>query len=94
MSGVIKAGAGALLRADRFRAKKLTRQVRTMLDDPALATGARRVAEQFANYPATQRMTAFLEGVQAFHRHAPTAYVERNPVETENQNRAFTNVTQ
>jgi UDP:flavonoid glycosyltransferase YjiC (YdhE family) len=60
MSGVIKAGAGALLRADRFRAKKLTRQVRTMLDDPALATAAGRVAEAFANYPAPQRMAAFL----------------------------------
>jgi UDP:flavonoid glycosyltransferase YjiC (YdhE family) len=71
MSGVIKAGAGALLRADRFRAKKLTRQVRAMLGDPALEAGARRVADAFANYPAPQRMAAFLEGVRAFHRFAP-----------------------
>jgi hypothetical protein len=42
-----------------------------MLDDPALPAGARRVAEAFANYPAPQRMAAFLEGVRAFHRFAP-----------------------
>jgi UDP:flavonoid glycosyltransferase YjiC (YdhE family) len=71
MSGVIKAGAGALLRADRFRAKKLTRQVRAMLDDPAMTAAARRVADAFAAYPAPQRMASFLEGVRAFHRFAP-----------------------
>ena len=60
------------LDADRFRAKKLTRQVRAMLDDPALTTSARRVADAFANYPAPQRMAAFLEGVRAFHRFAPS----------------------
>jgi hypothetical protein len=63
-----------------------------MLDDPALAAGARRVADAFANYPAAQRMTAFLEGVQAFHRHAPTAYVEINSAATKDQNGALTNV--
>jgi hypothetical protein len=30
------------------------------------------VADAFANYPAPQRMAAFLEGVRAFHRHAPS----------------------
>jgi hypothetical protein len=60
-----------------------------MLDDPALAAGARRVADAFANYPAAQRMTAFLEGVQAFHRFAPTAYVNTNAVAAENQNGAL-----
>jgi hypothetical protein len=43
-----------------------------MLDDPALTTSARRVADAFANYPAPQRMAAFLEGVRAFHRFAPS----------------------
>jgi hypothetical protein len=43
-----------------------------MLDDPALTASARRVADAFANYPAPQRMAAFLEGVRAFHRHAPS----------------------
>jgi UDP:flavonoid glycosyltransferase YjiC (YdhE family) len=80
MSGVMKAGAGALLRADRFRAKKLTRQVRAMLDDPALTTSARRVADAFANYPAPQRMAAFLEGVRAFHRFAPSHATEGQQV--------------
>jgi hypothetical protein len=37
-------------------------------------------------------MTAFLEGVQAFHRHAPTAYVEINAAATKDQNGALTNV--
>jgi len=42
-----------------------------MLDDPTLTAAARRVAETFANYPAPQRMAAFLEGVRAFHQFAP-----------------------
>jgi hypothetical protein len=49
------------------------------------------VADAFANYPATQRMTAFLEGVQAFHRFAPTAYVNTNAVAADDQHGAVMN---
>jgi UDP:flavonoid glycosyltransferase YjiC (YdhE family) len=73
MSGVVRLGAGAILRADRFRPKRLLRQVRAMLGNPALATGAQRVAASFAGYPAPQRTAQFLEGVHAFQHHAPGA---------------------
>jgi len=71
MSGVLKAGAGAILRADRFRKKKLLREVRTMLGDPAVKAAAVRVAAAFANYPTAQRMAAFLESVHGYHRGMP-----------------------
>lgn len=74
MSGVVRAGAGTILRADRFRPKRLLRQVRAMLGNPAMATGAQRIAATFAEYPAPVRMAKFLEGVHAFHRHAPIAF--------------------
>jgi UDP:flavonoid glycosyltransferase YjiC (YdhE family) len=74
MGGVVKAGAGVILRADRFRKKKLLRQVRAMLADPALTVAAGRVAAAFANYPTAQRMASFLEGVLAFHRTVPMSH--------------------
>lgn len=74
MSGVVKAGAGATLRADRFRKKKLLRQVRAMLGDARMRTAAGRVAAAFANYPTAQRMAGFLESVHAYHRTMPLAH--------------------
>jgi len=71
MSGVMKAGAGAILRADRFREKRLLRQVRAMLADPAVRAAAGRVAAAFSNYPTAQRMAGFLESVHAYHRNMP-----------------------
>ena len=74
MGGVVKAGAGVILRADRFRKKKLLRQVRAMLANPALTAGAGRVAAAFANYPTARRMASFLEGVHAYHRTVPMSH--------------------
>jgi len=74
MSGVVKAGAGATLRADRFRKKKLLRQVRAMLGDARMRTAAGRVAAAFANYPTARRMAGFLESVHAYHRTMPLAH--------------------
>lgn len=84
MSGVVKAGAGVILRADRFRPKRLLRQVRAVLGSPAMATAAQRLAATFADYPAPQRMAKFLEGIQAFHRHAPLPIVTPDAPEAVN----------
>lgn len=71
MSGVVKAGAGIILRADRFRKKRLLRDVRALLDNQTVKGNARQVATAFAAYPTAERMTRFLEGVHAFRRLGP-----------------------
>ncbi len=75
MSGVVKAGAGVTLRADRFRKKQLLRQVRAMLDNRGMTAAARQVAIAFSRYPTAQRMADFLEGVRAFHRIVPLRHL-------------------
>jgi len=63
MQGVAGAGAGALLRADRFSAAGLTDTVKTMLGDQDAAQAARRLAATFANYDASVQFQLLLSEI-------------------------------
>lgn len=60
MHGVAKAGAGVLLRADRFKAGRLQKVVRAMLAQPRSTEAARRAAHAFAQYDAGARFAQLL----------------------------------
>jgi UDP:flavonoid glycosyltransferase YjiC (YdhE family) len=63
MQGVAGAGAGALLRADRFRAAGLTDTVKAMLGNQDAAGAARRLAATFGNYDASVQFTLLLSEI-------------------------------
>lgn len=59
MQGIVAAGAGILLRADRFDAEQLRRAVRSMLEEPGPGMAARRLAllcRQYEPGPALERV--------------------------------------
>jgi len=63
MQGVVNAGAGALLRADRFDPSELTRKVKSMLDNPMPTNAARKLAATFAQYDAGAQFNAILKQI-------------------------------
>jgi UDP:flavonoid glycosyltransferase YjiC (YdhE family) len=58
MQAVAAAGAGAVLRADRITPATIAATVRAMLDQPGLATAARKLADGFAEVDAPARFAA------------------------------------
>lgn len=54
MQGIVAAGAGALLRADRFDGAALRTAVQGLLGTPAATTAARGLMEQFNRYDASE----------------------------------------
>lgn len=66
MGGVVRAGAGRLLRADRFSRADVREAVAGMLDDVGVRAQAFRLGQVFARYQAAARFEAVLrELVQA-----------------------------
>ncbi len=65
MNGLIAAGVGALLRADRFHERTLRDTVKRMLADDAMAGGARRVGALFADYDPDRRLLATIDTLLA-----------------------------
>lgn len=63
MHGVTAAGAGALLRADRFSEPALQRSVTALLGDTGAANAARKIAGQFHAYRPGARLTTVLEAL-------------------------------
>lgn len=61
MHGIAEAGAGVLLRADRFDEAQLRRTVQDMLDDARMVEAAKRIADLFAACDPGARLTALLE---------------------------------
>lgn len=60
MHGVVAAGAGALLRADRFSESALRRTVTALLADAGATAAAQALARQFRNYHPGARLAAVL----------------------------------
>jgi UDP:flavonoid glycosyltransferase YjiC (YdhE family) len=63
MQGVTEAGAGALLRADRFNAAELADTVKTMLGSRDAAIAARQLATTFGNYDAGAQFKSLLSEI-------------------------------
>ena len=63
MQGVTAAGAGALLRADRFDAAALARTVQAMLASQDAANAARRIAAIFGKYDAGAQFKLLLSEI-------------------------------
>jgi UDP:flavonoid glycosyltransferase YjiC (YdhE family) len=57
------AGAGKMLRADRFDASAFQGTVKEMSGTPTYADAAKKIAEQFRRYPAGQRFALLLERI-------------------------------
>ncbi|HEY1150307.1 MAG TPA: glycosyltransferase [Pseudoduganella sp.] len=60
MQGITSAGAGALLRADRFDPAALRQTVESMLANPQPASAARQIARTFTRYEAGTRFNEVL----------------------------------
>ena len=60
MGGIVRAGAGKLLRADRFSPAAVRDAVRGMLEHAGLRSQAARLAQVFARYQAAARFAAVL----------------------------------
>lgn len=60
MHGVVAAGAGALLRADRFDAARLRAAVTALIERPAARAAAARLAHWFGQYRAGPRLAEVL----------------------------------
>jgi UDP:flavonoid glycosyltransferase YjiC (YdhE family) len=60
MDGIMRAGAGTLLRADRLKAAQVWSAASMLLDSPATAEAARVVARTFAAYNPNARFQALL----------------------------------
>jgi UDP:flavonoid glycosyltransferase YjiC (YdhE family) len=60
MHGIVAAGAGQLLRADRFDEEHLGRTTMAMLGNADAAAAAGKIAQLFKAYPAGARLTALL----------------------------------
>ncbi|MBA5690295.1 glycosyltransferase [Rugamonas apoptosis] len=65
MQGVVAAGAGALLRADRLTAGAVRRAAADLLNQPQACAAALRVAQQCRRYPAGERFAALLASALA-----------------------------
>lgn len=65
MHGVVAAGAGALLRADRLSAGAVCRCAEALLNQPHVYGAALRIAQQFRHYPAGERFGALLAAALA-----------------------------
>jgi len=63
MDGVIGAGAGALLRADRLRGDTVRDVVRNLLADPQATAAAQNVAATFGKYDAIARFTSLVDAI-------------------------------
>lgn len=63
MHGVVTAGAGALLRADRFKPAELQRVAKELLANQSTRQAARSIAESFAKYDHASRFQALLTGI-------------------------------
>ncbi|WP_395400701.1 glycosyltransferase [Pseudoduganella sp. UC29_106] len=63
MQGVTAAGAGALLRADRFDPAALAQTVESMLASPQPASAARQIASTFAQYDAGARFNEIVSEI-------------------------------
>lgn len=61
MDGILRAGAGTLLRADRLQVSQLRSAAGALLDDPASADAARAVARTFATYDPNARFQSLLD---------------------------------
>ncbi|CDG83851.1 glycosyltransferase [Janthinobacterium agaricidamnosum] len=61
MHGIAAAGAGTLLRADRFSETALRNATQRMLNDAASKQAAQRIAGWFASYPAGPRLSKALD---------------------------------
>lgn len=60
MDGVLRAGAGALLRSDRLAEERLREAALQLLSQPEPREGAARVAQQFQRYDAGARLAGCL----------------------------------
>lgn len=63
MQGIVAAGAGALLRADRFDGAALQQAVRGLLDAPAASAAARQMAAIFKRYQALESFSKLLSKI-------------------------------
>jgi UDP:flavonoid glycosyltransferase YjiC (YdhE family) len=63
MQTIEDAGAGVLLRADRFRGSRLRHNVRTLLATRSYAERARNLSEEIRRHPAEANFVAFLRGL-------------------------------
>lgn len=63
MDGILRTGAGALLRADRLQAGQLRSAASALLDDPACANAARAAAHTFATYDTNARFQSVLDSL-------------------------------
>lgn len=63
MHGIVAAGAGALLRADRLQVPQLQRAAAALLGDERAARAARRIAGLFLQYKPGERLAALLAGL-------------------------------
>lgn len=61
MHGVVAAGAGVLLRADRLHEAELRHNVVAMLDDAGIAQAAKNIASAFRLYEPGARLLALLD---------------------------------
>jgi UDP:flavonoid glycosyltransferase YjiC (YdhE family) len=60
MDGVLRTGAGALLRSDRLTARQVSTATLRLLEAPAAHDAAQRVAQQFQRYDAGARLSGVL----------------------------------
>jgi UDP:flavonoid glycosyltransferase YjiC (YdhE family) len=65
MDGVIAAGAGKLLRADRLSSKQVRIAAQALLGDPTAAAAARGIARTFSQYDPAARFKSILKEVFA-----------------------------
>lgn len=63
MDGVLRTGAGALLRSDRLVEEQLRATALRLLEDPTPRAAAQRVAQQFQRYDAGARLDALLSNI-------------------------------
>ncbi|MGW8389848.1 glycosyltransferase [Pseudoduganella sp. HUAS MS19] len=63
MAGIVTAGAGALLRADRFDEQALRQAVQDLLGTPTATAAARRVQSIFNSYQASESFSKLLSKI-------------------------------
>ena len=63
MDGIVRSGAGLLLRADRYSHAALQTAVNTLLRQPAARQAAQKLAAQFTQFDAAERLRVLLHSV-------------------------------
>ncbi len=63
MQGIVAAGAGALLRADRFNGAALKQAVQDLLDTPTASAAARQLKVIFSNYDSSESFSKLLSKI-------------------------------